>query len=218
MKNEIENIVREKKVVAIIRGFAPDVCLRLAEAYARGGLGLVEVTFDQKAPATWKETATAIRAIGERFAGALRVGAGTVLTAEQLTMMQDAGGEFMITPNVNADLIRDCVRRGLVAMPGALTPSEAVTAHDAGASFVKIFPAGSLGPGYVKALVAPLAHIPFLAVGGVTSGNAADFMKAGCVGVGAGGDLTNKAWIAAGAWEKITDAARRLADAVRNAD
>ena len=156
-------------------------------------------------------------------AGAERLGAmcipmGPGNTEKQLTMMQDAGGEFMITPNVNADLIRDCVRRGLVAMPGALTPSEAVTAHDAGASFVKIFPAGSLGPGYVKALVAPLAHIPFLAVGGVTSGNAADFMKAGCIGVGAGGDLTNKAWIAAGAWEKITDAARRLADAVRNAD
>lgn len=210
MKEDVIRSVRARKVVAIIRGFAPDVCLKLAEAYAKGGIGLVEVTFNQKAPETWKDTATAIAAIRDRFAGDVRVGAGTVLTAEQLTLCEQAGGEYMITPNVNVDLIRDCVRRGLVAMPGALTPSEAVAAHDAGASFVKIFPAGSLGPGYVKALVAPLGHIPFLAVGGISPDNVADFMAAGCVGAGVGGNLTNKAWIAAGEWDRITDVARRL--------
>lgn len=210
MKEDVIQSVRARKVVAIIRGFAPDVCLKLAEAYAKGGIGLVEVTFNQKAPETWMDTATAIAAIRDRFAGDVRVGAGTVLTAEQLTLCEQAGGEYMITPNVNVDLIRDCVRRGLVAMPGALTPSEAVAAHDAGASFVKIFPAGSLGPGYVKALVAPLGHIPFLAVGGISPDNVADFMAAGCVGAGVGGNLTNKAWIAAGEWDRITDVARRL--------
>lgn len=210
MKEDVIQSVRARKVVAIIRGFAPDVCLKLAEAYAKGGIGLVEVTFNQKAPETWKDTATAIAAIRDRFAGDVRVGAGTVLTAEQLTLCEQAGGEYMITPNVNVDLIRDCVRRGLVAMPGALTPSEAVAAHDAGASFVKIFPAGSLGPGYVKALVAPLGHIPFLAVGGISPDNVADFIAAGCVGAGVGGNLTNKAWIAAGEWDRITDVARRL--------
>ena len=210
MKEDVIQSVRARKVVAIIRGFAPDVCLKLSEAYAKGGIGLVEVTFNQKAPETWKDTATAIAAIRDRFAGDVRVGAGTVLTAEQLTLCEQAGGEYMITPNVNVDLIRDCVRRGLVAMPGALTPSEAVAAHDAGASFVKIFPAGSLGPGYVKALVAPLGHIPFLAVGGISPDNVADFMAAGCVGAGVGGNLTNKAWIAAGEWDRITGVARRL--------
>ena len=210
MKEDVIQSVRARKVVAIIRGFAPDVCLKLAEAYAKGGIGLVEVTFNQKAPETWKDTATAIAAIRDRFAGDVRVGAGTVLTAEQLTLCEQAGGEYMITPNVNVDLIRDCVRRGRGAMPGALTPSEAVAAHDAGASFVKIFPAGSLGPGYVKALVAPLGHIPFLAVGGISPDNVADFMAAGCVGAGVGGNLTNKAWIAAGEWDRITDVARRL--------
>ena len=212
MKEEIVQSVRDRKVIAIIRGYAPDVCLRLAEAYAQGGLGLVEVTFSQKAPETWKDTAAAIAAIRARFAGVLRVGAGTVLTAEQLTLCEQAGGEYMITPNVNVELIRDCVRRGLVAMPGALTPSEAVAAFDAGASFVKIFPAGALGPGYVKALTAPLAHIPFLAVGGISPDNAADFLRAGCVGVGVGGNLTNREWIAADAWDKIAAAARRLVE------
>ena len=184
MKEEIEKAVREKRIVAIVRGFAPDICLKLAEAYAKGGIGLVEVTFNQRAPETWKDTATAIRAIRERFAGTVRVGAGTVLTEEQLSMCIDAGGEYMITPNVNVSLIRSCVAKGLVAMPGAMTPSEAVDAWEAGASFVKIFPAGSLGPGYVKA--------------------------AGCVGAGVGGNLTNKEWIASGAWDKVAEVARLL--------
>lgn len=212
MKAEIENAVREKRIVAIIRGFAPETCLRLAEAYARGGIGLVEVTFSQKVPETWKDTAAAIAAIRERFSGNVRVGAGTVLTEEQLSMCEQAGGEYMITPNVNASLIRECVRRGLVAMPGALTPSEAVDAWEAGASFVKIFPAGSLGVGYVKAIRAPLSHIPFLAVGGIGPDNIADFVKAGCVGAGVGGNLTNKEWIAAGEWNKIEETARLLVE------
>ena len=212
MKSEIESIVRESRIIAIIRGFEPDVCLKLAEAYAKGGIRLVEVTFNQKDPGSWKSTAAAIKAIREKFAGAVRAGAGTVLTEEQLTMMQDAGGEYMITPNVKPELIRECVRRGLVAMPGALTPSEAMDAWDAGASFVKIFPAGSLGAGYVKAIRAPLSHIPFLAVGGISPDNVAEFMKVGCVGAGVGGNLCNKEWIAAGEWDKISEVARTLVD------
>lgn len=212
MKEEIVKAVHDGRIIAIIRGFAPEICLKLAEAYATGGIRFVEVTFSQKAPETWKDTAAAISAIKARFGGAVRVGAGTVLTEEQLTMCQDAGGEYMITPNVNPALIRSCVAKGLVAMPGALTPSEAVDAWEAGASFVKVFPAGSLGPGYVKALRAPLSHIPFLAVGGISPDNVADFMRAGCVGAGVGGNLTNTEWIAAGAWDRIADVARQLVE------
>jgi len=212
MKEDIEKLVRESRVIAIIRGFSPDVCLKLAEAYARGGIRMVEVTFNQTSPETWADTAAAIRVIREHFSGDIRVGAGTVLTEEQLTMMEDAGGEYMVTPNVNPSLIRECVRRGCAAMPGALTPSEAVDAWEAGASFVKIFPAGSLGAGYVKALRAPLSHIPFLAVGGVGPDNVRDFMEAGCVGAGVGGNLTNKEWIATGEWDKISSVAKSLID------
>jgi len=212
MKEEIVKAVHEGRIIAIIRGFAPETCLKLAEAYAEGGIRLVEVTFNQKAPETWKDTAAAIAAIRKRFEGAVRAGAGTVLTEEQLSMCEDAGGEYMITPNVNVALIRKCVGKGLVAMPGALTPSEAVDAWGAGASFVKIFPAGSLGPGYVKAVRAPLSHIPFLAVGGISPDNVADFMRAGCVGAGVGGNLTNKEWIAEGAWDRISAVARQLVE------
>jgi 2-dehydro-3-deoxyphosphogluconate aldolase/(4S)-4-hydroxy-2-oxoglutarate aldolase len=197
-------------IIAIIRGFEPDVCLRLSEAYVKGGIDMVEVTFNQKDPSSWKDTAAAIRSIKDHFAGSVKVGAGTVLTEEQLLMCEDAGGEYMVTPNVNTSLIRKCVADGLMAMPGAITPTEAVDAFNAGASYVKLFPAGVFGPEYVKALVAPLSHIPFLAVGGIGPHNIADFIKAGCVGAGVGGNLTNKEWISNGEWDKITDAAASL--------
>lgn len=199
-------------IVAIIRGFEPDVCLRLAEAYYKGGINMVEVTFNQKYPRTWKDTAAAIKAIKDTFNDSVMVGAGTVLTEEQLKICEDAGGEFMVTPNVNTSLIRKCVADGLMAMPGALTPTEAVEAYNAGAKYVKIFPAGVLGPGYIKAITAPLSHIPFLAVGGISPDNIADFIKAGCAGAGVGGNLTNKEWIKAGEWDKIAAVARSLVE------
>ncbi len=197
-------------IVAIIRGFEPETCLRLAQAYEKGGISHVEVTFNQKAPETWKDTASAIKSIKEHFGGTMKVGAGTVLTEEQLRICEDAGGEFMVTPNMNPQLIRKCVADGLQAMPGALTPTEVAEAWNAGASYVKIFPAGSLGPGYIKAIKAPLSHIPLLAVGGIGPDNIADFIKAGCIGAGVGGNLTNKEWIQAGEWDKITETAERL--------
>lgn len=199
-------------IVSIIRGFEPEICLRLAEAYARGGINMVEVTFNQSRPDSWKDTAAAIQSIKARFGSDMKVGAGTVLTQEQLSICEDAGGEFMVTPNVNPALIRQCVADGLVAMPGAMTPSEAVEAFDAGAEYVKIFPAGALGPGYIKAIKAPLSHIPLLAVGGIGPDNIADFIKAGCVGAGVGGNLTNKEWIKAGEWDKITAVAKALVE------
>lgn len=173
---------------------------------------MVEVTFNQKAPHTWQNTAAAIKAIKDRFRGSVKVGAGTVLTEEQLDICENAGGEFMVTPNVNTALVKKCVADGLLAMPGALTPTEAVEAYNAGANYVKIFPAGLLGSGYVKAVMAPLSHIPFLAVGGISPENVADFIKAGCVGAGVGGNLTNKEWIKAGEWSKITAVAESLVE------
>lgn len=197
-------------IIAIIRGFEPRIYLRLAKAYKDGGIDMVEVTFNQKEPQSWKDTAAAIRSIKKEFGPDMKVGAGTVLTSEQLHICEDAGGEFMVAPNVNPAIIRQCVADGLIAIPGALTPSEVVEAFDAGASYVKIFPAASLGPGYIKAIKAPLSHIPLLAVGGIGPDNIADYIKAGCVGAGVGGSLTNKEWIAAGEWNRITAVAADL--------
>lgn len=106
---------------------------------------------------------------------------------------------------------------GLGLFPGALTPTEILTAYSTGADAVKVFPAGSLGPGYIKAVRAPLAHIPLMAVGGVNAKNAADFMRAGCVGLGVGGNLVNREWIENGEWDKITAHAENLMKAVKEA-
>ena len=208
MKAEVLKALADTRLVAIIRGMDPEICVKLAEAYVEGGIRLVEVTFDQTGDP--RKTIAAIRAIRERFAGKLHVGAGTVLTEAQLKAVIEAGGEFMVTPSVNPALIRACVAAGLVAMPGAFTPSEIVTAHEAGADIVKIFPIRALGPQYVKDVLAPLKHISLMAVGGVNPDNAADYLRAGCLGVGASGSLVNKEWIAAGEWSKIADEARRF--------
>lgn len=199
-------------IVSIIRGFEPEICLRLAEAYARGGINMVEIAFNQSCPDSWKDTAATIKLIKSHFGSDMKVGAGTVLTQEQLSFCEDAGGEFMVTPNVDPALIRQSVDDGLMVLSGAMTPSEAVEAFNAGAGYVKIFPAGALGPGYIKAIKAPLSHIPLLAVGGIGPDNIADFIKAGCVGAGVGGNLTNKEWIKAGEWDKITAVAKALVE------
>ena len=208
MKAEVLKAVEETRLVAIIRGMDPEICVRLAEAYAEGGIRLVEVTFDQTGDPA--KTVAAIRAIREGFAGRLHVGAGTVLTDAQLEAVIDVGGEFMVTPSVNPKLIAKASAAGLVTMPGAFTPTEIVTAHEAGADIVKVFPVRSLGPQYVKDVLAPLKHISLMAVGGVNPDNAAEYLRAGCVGVGASGSLVNKEWIAAGEWSKIAAEARRF--------
>ena len=206
--------VRKSKIIAIVRGLAPEHMLKLAEALYAGGVDLMEVTFNQAKPETWKDTAAAIHAIGQHMEGKMLAGAGTVLTEEQLQMAIDAGAKYIITPNTNPALIRKVKAAGLCAFPGALTPSEIEAAHEAGADAVKVFPAGSMGPAYIKAVRAPLSHVALMAVGGVNEKNTADFLAAGCCGVGVGGNLVNKDWIAAGEWEKITALAKEYRKAV----
>ena len=209
VEEQIVQSVRDTRVVAIIRGMAPEICVKLAESYRASGIRLVEVTFDQTGDL--RKTAEAIRAIRAACPD-MFVGAGTVLSRDQLQMAIDAGGSFMVTPTVNVDVIRACVSAGLVAMPGAFTPTEILTAYEAGAHFVKVFPIRAVGPTYIKDVLAPLRHIPLLAVGGVTPANVADYIKAGCAGVGVSGSLVNKELIAAGAWDKIAAAARELVE------
>ena len=173
--------VKERKIVAIVRGLSPEYLIRLGHAFEEGGIGLMEVTYNQSAPETWKDTARGIEAVEKEFGDRLLVGAGTVITLEQVSMTYNAGGHYLVTPTTQPEIIRAGKALGLGLYPGAFTPSEILAAYDAGADAVKVFPASCLGPGYIKAIRAPLSHIPLMAVGGVNEKNAADFIKAGCV-------------------------------------
>ena len=206
--------IKERKIVAIVRGLSPEYLVRLGHAFEEGGIGLMEVTYNQTAPETWKDTANGIEAVEKEFGERLLVGAGTVITLEQVSMTYNAGGHYLVTPTTQPEIIRAGKALGLGLYPGALTPTEILTAYQAGADAVKVFPASSLGPGYIKAIRAPLSHIPLMAVGGVNENNAAEFMKAGCVGLGVGGNLVNKEWIKNGEWKKITALAKEFRKAV----
>lgn len=206
-KEAVKGCLESTKVVAIIRGMAPDICVKLAKAYYEGGIRLVEVTFNQVGNLV--DTVTAIKAI-RMSVPELYVGAGTVITEEQLDLAIGAGAQFIVTPNCNPAIIRKANGAGLVTMPGTITPTEMVVAHEAGADYVKVFPVRALGPAYVKDVLAPLRHLKLIAVGGVSPDNAADYIKAGCVGIAASGALVNKDWIAAGAYDKIVTVARKL--------
>lgn len=204
METQLVELVKKKKLIAIVRGVAGNACVNLAKALYAGGIELIEVTFNQQEPDRFSVTTDAIRAIAEAMQGKMHVGAGTVTSVELVERAARAGAEFIVSPDTNPEVIRRTKELHMVSMPGALTPSEALTAYRAGADFVKVFPAGDLGPGYIKAMRGPLNQIPLLAVGGVNEKNIAAFLKAGCCGAGCGGNLVNKEWIANGEFEKIT--------------
>ena len=211
----VKEAIASRKLIAIVRGLPGEQLEGLAKALLAGGITLMEITFNQQKPETWSQTADGIKMLCEKFEGQIIAGAGTVVTQEQLTMAYEAGAKYIISPNTDEDIIRRTKELGLVSLPGALTPSEIVVAHKAGADFVKVFPVGNLGPAYIKAVKAPLSHIQLMAVGGVNEKNADDFMRAGAAGLGVGGNLVNKEWIANGEWDKITALAAEYVKAVQ---
>ena len=214
MREEVIERVSREKIIAIVRGVGSEQCMNVANALYGGGVRLMEITYDQSRPESWAATAEAIGDIARAFEGRMLVGAGTVTETALVGLTRDAGGLFIISPDTNTDVIKRTRELGLVSMPGALTPSEIMTAHRAGADFVKLFPAADMGPGYLKAVRAPLNHIKLMAVGGINEKNAGDFLAAGAAGVGVDGNLANRAWIEAGEFGKITAAASALVSAV----
>lgn len=214
MREQLIQKVLDKKIVAIVRGVYGEDCVKLAQALYEGGIELLEVTFDQAKPDELTRTSDSIKLLVEKLGDKMVFGAGTVTTVEMLELAKNAGAKFIVSPDTNEEVIRATVAAGMVSMPGALTPTEVVTAHRWGADFVKLFPAGTQGTAYFKAVTAPLNHIRMLAVGGVNEKNIADFLAAGAVGAGVGGNLVNKTWIKNGEFDKITAVAKEF---VKNA-
>ncbi len=212
MREQVLEWIEKNKIIAIVRGAEPWQCMKVAEALYSGGIRLVEITYDQKKPESWQATADAIAQIAKAFEGKMFVGAGTVTNVELVELTAQAGGCFIISPDTDVAVIEKTRELGLVSLPGALTPSEIKTAHMAGADFVKVFPVGNMGPGYIKAVRAPLSHIKMMAVGGVNEKNLKDYLDAGCCGAGIGGNLVNKQWIADGEFDKITALAKTMVE------
>ncbi|GEM_PF-46045 len=210
----VQQILQEK-LIAIVRGVDREQLLPTLEALYAGGVRLAEITYSADGATPDEEIADQIRLACTYFAGRMIIGAGTVLTEKQVWLTKLAGGRFIISPNTDPDIIRATYRVGLVSIPGALTPTEVAAADAAGADFVKLFPAGSMGPDYFKDLSAPLSHVKLLAVGGVTADQFTAFAAAGAVGFGISSSLVRRDLIAAGDFEALTENARQYVAAAQ---
>ncbi len=207
--------IKKEKIIAIVRGASKDKCLKVIEALYEGGIRFAEITYNQSKPETWEETAEIIEELAKHFEGKMHIGAGTVTSVELVELTYKHHGEFIISPNTDVASIKRTKELGMISMPGALTPTEILTAYNAGADFVKVFPVGCFGPKYVKALRAPLNHIPMMAVGGVDESNIKEYLAVGCSGAGVGGNLAKKEYIDNGEYEKLTVAARAILKAAK---
>ncbi len=212
MNEQRERVVGELMdpgVVAVVRAPGADVVPRMTEALLAGGVRAVEITM------TTPDAIGVIRRVAGEFGERVLLGVGTVLDGATAEAAMDAGARFVVTPVCRTELVELCHGRGCPVMLGAYTPTEAQRAHEAGADFVKLFPADGLGVGYIKALRAPLPHLRIVPTGGVTAENAAEFIRAGCAAVGAGSSLVSGKALREGAWGEIEALAEAFVRGVR---
>lgn len=195
--------VLDRVIVAVIRADSPDLLVDVAEALLAGGVEVMEVTFT--VPRVMKVLEQVAGKLGDR----VLLGAGTVLDSETARAAILSGAEFIVAPTVNLDVIETCRRYGKLAMPGALTPTEIVTAWQAGADIVKIFPSELTGPKYLKAIKAPLPQVRLMPTGGVNLDTAVEFLKAGACALGIGGSLVEPKAVASGDLKRIETLARQ---------
>ncbi|HEX7333446.1 MAG TPA: bifunctional 4-hydroxy-2-oxoglutarate aldolase/2-dehydro-3-deoxy-phosphogluconate aldolase [Pyrinomonadaceae bacterium] len=207
-KSEVLKQIKDTGVIPVVRATTADEAMRAIEAIREGGIAVLEITM------TVPGAIGVIEAVCARFGNEALVGAGTVLNAETAKACISAGAQFIVSPALNMEMIAYCREQDVAIMPGALTPTEVVNAWNAGADFVKVFPAGAVGgASYLKALKAPLPQIELVPTGGVTLKTAADFIKAGAAALGVGTDLVDVKAQAA----LITERAKQFVEIVRQA-
>lgn len=202
--------IREVGLVPIVRAPSAEDAMRAAEAIVAGGIGIAEITMT--VPGALK----VMEAVAERYGDKVLLGAGTILDAETCRAAMLAGAEFIVTPSLDVRVIEMARRYSKPIFPGALTPTEVVTAWQAGADMVKIFPCGPVGgPKYIKALKGPFPHIDFVPTGGVNLETTPEFIKAGAAAVAVGGELVDVKALREGKLEQITETAKKFVEAVR---
>src|ERR1051325_9747327 len=205
-KSEVVQTIRDVGVIPVVRAQSADEAMMAIDAIREGGISLLEITM------TVPDAVGVIEKVCKRYGAEALVGAGTVLDGETARACIQAGAQFVVSPALNPETIDVCRQQGVAVLPGALTPTEVVQAWNAGADFVKVFPAGAVGgASYLKALKAPLPHIELVPTGGVSLKTAADFIKAGAAALGVGADLV------AGHSSLITERAKQFVEIVREA-
>ncbi|MDB2238482.1 bifunctional 4-hydroxy-2-oxoglutarate aldolase/2-dehydro-3-deoxy-phosphogluconate aldolase [Halorubrum ezzemoulense] len=209
--NETLSRLVDSGVVAVLRGVPADQLIEIAEALREGGVTAVEITADTPNVADLIDEVTA------SFDDEVVVGTGTVLDSETARTTLMAGAEFVVSPSLHEDVIETCNRYGAVSAPGVMTPTEAVRGYEAGADFVKVFPAKTVGPAHLGAMKGPLGQIPMMPTGGVSPDNAAEYVEAGAFAVGAGGALVDYDAAERGDYEVITETAREFTRVVEEA-
>jgi len=198
-------------VIAVVRAPHPDPLPHLIEALLAGGVQAIEITM------TTPNALKAIAHTSRSFGNQATIGVGTVLNPNTARDAIAAGARFVVTPILRPDIVPIAHAADCPVMLGPYTPTESQAAHEAGADFVKLFPADSLGPSYIKSLKAPLPHLRLVPTGGVEPGNTEAFIRAGCAAVGAGSSLIpTRAWKEHD-WTSVTQLATAFVNAVRNA-
>ena len=211
-REEIIAAVRKHRLIAIARGLTEEELTAAAEAMYAGGVRLLEITYNACGEPSDAATAAQIGMLARLFAGRMYIGAGTVLTVEQVTLTKEAGGQFIISPDANREVVEKTRELGLVSIPGCMTPSEATAATRWGADFIKMFPTSEFKPSFFKAVTVPLSHISFLAVGGISLDNVREYLAAGVAGIGMGNGIVDKKLIHAGKYDEITALAKAYTD------
>jgi 2-dehydro-3-deoxyphosphogluconate aldolase/(4S)-4-hydroxy-2-oxoglutarate aldolase len=226
VKKEDEAVVKEQRMkkqevldrmileglIPVVRVSASQEAMDVAEALKSAGVSLIEITM------TVQGAIGVIKELSRKFGGQVVIGAGTVLDLETAKEALLAGARFLVSPSVNLDLIHFARQADVVVIPGAMTPTEIVTAWNTQADMVKVFPVAQVGgPSYIKALKGPLPQIPLVPTGGVNLQNAGAFIRAGAAALGVGGELVDKNAVAQGNFGLITETAKAFLNAIREA-
>lgn len=200
--------IRRLGAVAVVRLPSSDAAMKVVDALHEGGVLALEIT------ATVPDALAVISVLARRFGDEVCLGVGTVLDATTARDAVSAGARYVVSPVFRHAVVTECQRLGVPVMPGAYTPTEALAAHEAGADIVKIFPSDTLGPGYLRSLLAPMPFLRLMPTGGVTPENVGAWLAAGAVAVGLGGALVDRDAVSRGDWAAITARARRVTDGV----
>lgn len=214
MNNASEFIEREGFTLLLRRIPAED-SLNFVRAAFKGGVRIFEITFDPSDPDTVNKTCGVISSIKSEFGNEVLAGAGTALFPEYINAARQAGGEFAFSPNTDPEIIKLTKSVGMVSIPGAFTPSECMTALNAGADFVKLFPITVNDIGYLKNITSPLSHMRFICTGGVNPDTIKDFFDVGAVGVGTGASVFRKDLVETKNFDAVTELAARHIEIVR---